>query len=494
MNSLLLTGSDYSALHEHLFRPDRDEYGAVVLAGRLEKSAGTGFLGRELHLLDETEFTPGEFGYRQIAPHVLARLGNHAAEEKLSLFTCHSHPGAIDHNQLSGPDLEAHRRVFPHLLDIVDGGAVGGIAFGEDSAAGELWSPGLKPQELDCVEVIGPELRKLFASPRLKIDASPRFDRQARMFGAEGQAKLRNATVAVIGAGGGGSMVIEQIAHLGVGSLIAVDYDVVETHNLSRIMGATQQDADENRKKVDVARDLVERIDPTIDFDAIDGDLADAEVARRVADADFIFLCTDTITSRLVANALAHSRFVPVVQIGAKVDLVPGRSIESIYVAVRPVFPGRGCLACAGLIDPATLQREAATDEERRAQNYLDLPDVVDPSVVTLNGVAASVATNLMLMTLVGLATDESLAHRLFDARTGNWLALEAKADPDCQWCGRGAHSSFAMGSSAWLPVRVHQQSEVATRPPAPSRISGARHWISGWMGRINPRASNKEG
>jgi molybdopterin/thiamine biosynthesis adenylyltransferase len=479
MNSLLLTGSDYAALHEHLFRSDRDEYGAIVLAGRLERSSATGFLGRELHLLDETEFIPGEFGYRQIAPHVLARLGNRAAEAKLSLFTCHSHPGAVARNQLSGPDLEAHRRVFPHLLDIVNGGAVGGIAFGENSAAGELWNPGLKPQELDCVEVIGPEIKRLFASPRGEIDASPRFDRQARMFGAEGQAKLRSATVAVIGAGGGGSMVIEQLAHLGIGSLIAVDYDVVKTHNLSRIMGATPQDVDENRKKVDVARDLVERIDPTIGFDAIDGDLADAEVAQRVAAADFVFLCTDTITSRLVANALAHSYFVPVVQIGAKVDLVPGRSIESIYVAVRPVFPGRGCLACAGLIDPAALQREAATDEERRAQNYLDLPDVVDPSVVTLNGVAASVATNLMLMTLVGLATDEYLAHRLFDARTGNWLALETKSDPDCQWCSRGVHSSFAMGSSAWLPVRVRQPSEVPIEVSSLRRFARVRRWFS---------------
>lgn len=463
MSLLRIAGSDYEALKRHLFRPDRDEYGAVILAGYSYEGDAPIFLAREVHLLDEKEFTPGEFGYRQIAPHVLARLGNRAAEGELALLTCHSHPGAMDRNQLSRPDLEAHKRVFPHLLDIVNGGAVGGIAFGERSAAGEIWTRDKKPHDLDHVAIVGSRADQLFPSPKHDADTDLRFDRQARMFGAEGQAKLRNATVAVIGVGGGGSMVIEQLAHLGVGGILAVDYDVVKTHNLSRVMGATQADVDQGRKKVNVAKDLVQRIDPAIHFSAIDGDLAEADVANRVAAADFIFLCTDTITSRLVANAITHAYFVPMIQIGAKVDLVRDGEIESIYVAVRPVLPGSGCLACAGLIDPAALQNEAATDEERQAQNYLNLPDVIDPSVVTLNGVAASMATNLMLMHLVGLADDEYLDHRLFDAKTGNWLSLKVNKNPDCRWCGSQERSNLGLGSAARLPVKIGQ---TTSSPP----------------------------
>jgi len=473
MSALRISGKDYAALNRHLFRPDRDEYGAVILAGRSDVRELPTFLAREVHLLDETEFTAGEYGYRQIAPHVLAKLGNRAAEQKLSLFTCHSHPTATDRNRLSVPDLEAHERVFPHLLDIVDGGAVGGITFGLESAAGEIWAPDAEPQALSHVDIVGASSDQLFPDPRHDVETDLRFDRQARMFGAEGQAKLRNSTIAVIGAGGGGSMVIEQLAHLGVGRLLAVDYDVVKTHNLSRVMGATPEDATHGRKKVDVARDLVSRIDPTIDFQGIDGDLADGPVAQRVASADFIFLCTDTITSRLVANAIVHAHFIPMIQIGAKVDLLNKGAIESIYVAVRPVFPGRGCLACAGLIDPTALQREAATDEERQAQNYLNLPEVIDPSVVTLNGVAASVATNLMLMNIVGLADDEYLDHRLFDAQTGNWLSLKVQSDLGCRWCGSNDKSAFGLGSSAWLPVRIGEPD-----PPAPVASSRFARWL----------------
>ena len=202
------------------------------------------------------------------------------------------------------------------------------------------------------------------------------------MFGDSGQRILASMRVGVIGVGGGGSMIVEQLAHLGIGTIVAVDFDVVEDHNLSRIVGATPNDAAEARRKVDVARDLVARIDPKIAFEDVEGDLADAEVARRLATCDFLFLATDTITSRLVANAIAQAYLIPMVQIGAKVDLRESKEIESVYVAVRPVFAERGCLACAGLMDPAALQRESATDEERAAQNYLGLPEVIDPSVM----------------------------------------------------------------------------------------------------------------
>jgi molybdopterin/thiamine biosynthesis adenylyltransferase len=268
-------------------------------------------------------------------------------------------------------------------------------------------------------------------------------------------------------------MVVEQLAHLGVGEIVAVDFDIVKEHNLSRIVGSTSADARNGRKKVDIASRLVKQIDASIAFEAIDGDIADAHVAERVGRCDFIFLCTDTITSRLVANAIVHSQFVPMVQIGAKVDLRGDGQIETIYVAVRPVFPGRGCLVCADLVDPAALQREAASEDERVAQNYVGLPEVIDPSVITLNGVAASAATNLMLMSAVGLAQDDQLRHRLFDARDGNWLSLKERKNPECIWCGAGAKSRFGRGDAAQLPVR-RRRPDSDGGPDAPSWSRGS--------------------
>src|SRR6187551_3134100 len=80
--------------------------------------------------------------------------------------------------------------------------------------------------------------------------------------GVEGQRRLRNARVCVIGAGGLGAPVIQYLAAAGVGTLGIVDDDVVDVSNLQRqVIHGT---ADVGRAKVDSARDTVAALDPDI--------------------------------------------------------------------------------------------------------------------------------------------------------------------------------------------------------------------------------------
>lgn len=477
MTELRLGAHDYEALRTHVLRDDRDEYGAVALAGAHTTGDSTLLTVRELHLLADDEFPPGEYGYRQFSPGVLARLGNRAAAEQLALVTIHSHPGAGERNALSRDDLRAHERVFPHMLDITAAPVVAGVALGERSVAGELWRRDGSRATLDTLRVVGASVKTLRPSPPAPTheDSDKRFDRQVRLFGEAGQARLRALRVAVIGAGGGGSILLEQLAHLGVGNLVAIDYDVVKRHNLSRIMGATDADARAGVKKVEVARRFSTSIDPSIRFEAIDGDIADLDVAERLADVDYMLLATDTATARLVANAVAQSFLIPLVQIGAKVETRPDGSIEQIYTAVRPVLPRRGCLACAGLIDPMALQREAATPEEQANQNYLGDFDVVDPSVTTLNTAAAAGALNFLLMSVIGQASDELGAHRITLTREGTVLTLEDKHDPGCRWSGSVSSSRYARADLRLLPCR-------------PRRATALPVSTSGWRARVRER------
>jgi molybdopterin/thiamine biosynthesis adenylyltransferase len=435
-----ISAEDDRRLRAHLFRDDQDEHAAALLAApRSRSDGGLTLLVREVLLVADEDFPPGKFGYRQTAPLFIARHAGRAGELGLAYISVHNHPGASTCVGFSGDDLAAHKRLFPHLLDLTTGNPVGGLVLGSQSTAGEIWRPKQKPVALDSLRIIGPQLEHQTARPESGRTAIPRrFDRQARLFGDEGQRILSRMRVGVIGLGGGGSMVVEQLAHLGVGEIVGVDHDVVRPHNLSRIVGATPRDARRHTKKVGVARRFCEAIDRDIRFIGIDGDVADLAVARRLVDLDFLFLATDTITSRLVFNAIVHRFLVPGIQIGAKVELRAGSSeIDEIYVAVRPVFPDRGCLHCAGLIDPGRLQHEAATAEERAAQNYLGTTEVIDPSVVTLNGIAASNAVNTMMLLAVGLADPDLLAHRLFFPRDGSVMTVTARRDPDCPWCSR---------------------------------------------------------
>lgn len=456
MNQLRIGAAEYARLQAHLFQCDRDEHGALLLAGQHRRAdGGLTLTVREVHPLSPGDFPPGVEGYRQFSAASLARLGNRAADEHLALISAHSHPGSSNRTALSGDDLAAHERIFPHLLDITDADAVCGIAFGERSAAGEVWRRDRVRALLDRVCIVGANIEIVRAVPEEPLGAvDARFDRQVRLFGAAGQVRLRAMHVAVVGAGGGGSILIEQLAHLGVGEITIVDYDIVQTHNLSRIIGATRRDARKRVKKVDVAAREVRAIDPTIVVNAIDGDIADRQTATRLLDCDYLFLATDTATARLVANAIAQTFVIPLIQIGAKVETRATGEIEQIYTAVRPVLPRRGCLACAGLIDPDQLQRESATPEERENQNYLGEVDVIDPSVTTLNAAAAAGALNVFLMGVVGLADDELADHRITLTREGKTLVTRVVQRPECRWCGASDRSRYARADAQLLPCR----------------------------------------
>lgn len=451
---LVIDGRMMERLRGHLFQPDRDEHAAIVLAGVDRNGALTRLLGRELHRVPAESFAPGQHGYRQIVPRFVAEQASRAADEGLAYVAVHSHPGATGAVALSRDDRAAHARLFPHLADLTKAPVVG-IALGTHSASGEVWTGRDAFVDLDSVRVIGPALEVLRASQ----DTAPagiaaRFDRQARLFGAAGQRILGGMKVTVVGAGGGGSMLIEQLAHLGVGALTVIDFDVIKDVNLSRIVGATKGDACERRKKIDVLRRLVKTIAPECVYTGIDGDFNDLNVVETVLDTDFIFLATDTMSSRLVLNAVVHQYLIPAIQIGAKVDLRPDHAIGQIYVAVRPVFPSHGCLYCNSLIEPMRLQAEYRTAEEEVAQNYLNEPEIVDPSVVSLNGIAASHAVTTMLLVATGLAEPKLLDHRLFFPSDGQVLTVHPRHQPDCPFCGESSQTYARGGSPDTLPVR----------------------------------------
>jgi hypothetical protein len=200
---------------------------------------------------------------------------------------------------------------------------------------------------------------------------------------------------------------------------------------------------------------MVAAIDPVIEVDTIDGDIADLSTAEALIDLDYLFLATDTMTSRLVFNALVHQYLIPGIQIGAKVELDGDGRIGQVYVAVRPLLPDRGCLQCSGLINSMQLQREARGEEEIEAQNYLGTSEVVDPSVITLNGIGASNAANTMLLQAVGLYELDHLDQHLYFPLEDEVRSIAPRKDPECVFCGSGTSSRYGLGDpSSSLPCR----------------------------------------
>ena len=130
-------------------------------------------------------------------------------------------------------------------------------------------------------------------------------------FGLDGQKRLKNARVLVIGAGGLGSPALLYLAAAGVGTLGVVDFDVVEESNLQRqiIHGC----ADVGRLKVDSARDAIAEINPHVNVAVHPVRLAADNAVALFSEYDLILDGADNFATRYLVNdaaALAHKPYV----------------------------------------------------------------------------------------------------------------------------------------------------------------------------------------
>ncbi len=460
--SARISQRDYEHLLAHLHPRDGDEHAAFLYAGEAATLDGTCLLVRRVVPVADADFGPSDRGgYRQVAAHALARSAIECESEGLRLLWAHSHPSAVRHVGFSGPDLVTHRRAHPHMIDMTGAKPVASLVLGTDSVAGEVWTPGGGVFELDHFDVVGARMRRLSAAPRSTDAPSARFARQVLMFGADGQHALRRMTVGIVGAGGGGSLLAQSLAHLGVGRIIIIDFDRVTVSNLSRIVGATPRDARRRRLKVDVLRRMIAAIDPEIEVIAVAGDISYAEDARKLLACDFIFSATDTQLARFAVNALCHQYLIPGAQVGAKVVSDDGGNIQLAYAMHRPIDFGGACLECGGAIDTEALRKEQLDGAERRAQAYVDGPDgeVADPSVITLNSASVALAMLDFQFAATGMfAARTRLTSRIYHAAERELRIREARMRHGCRWCDRdAAGGAFARGDDLPLPLRADE-------------------------------------
>ena len=239
--SARITRSDLDRLEAHLHRDDGDEHAAFLFAGEMAHAGGRRLLIRQVVEVPDDEFGPSDRGgYRQVSGAAVARAALECARRGLRLVWAHNHPGSRERAGFSGPDRETHARAHPGLIELSGGRAVTALVFGSDAVAGEIWTPGGGVERLERLDVVGARMQTLRPSPRPSARAAERFQRSVLAFGQDGQRRLREMTVAVVGAGGGGSLLVQGLAHC---RIIVIDFDRIEESNLSRVVGAQPRDA-----------------------------------------------------------------------------------------------------------------------------------------------------------------------------------------------------------------------------------------------------------
>jgi molybdopterin/thiamine biosynthesis adenylyltransferase len=239
------------------------------------------------------------------------------------------------------------------------------------------------------------------------------FDRQVRALGRAGQEVLQALMVGVVGAGGTGSPVFEQLVRLGVGSIVVIDDDVVTASTVARGYGTGVTDI--GRPKVEVLRDLAERIGLGTEVEAVMGNIRDRKVVESLRHCDVVFCCADGHAARLVLNRWAYWHLAPVVDVAVLVSSL-GQRVIGVDGRLTWLSPGAACLLCRERIDPTIAYAEQLDPEERRAlaeQGYAPELDESQPSVVTYTTVMAGMAVTELLNRLFTLADTRATEYLL---------------------------------------------------------------------------------
>ncbi len=166
-----------------------------------------------------------------------------------------------------------------------------------------------------------------------------RYQRQILIegIGNEGQAKIKNATVGIVGVGGLGSPACMYLAAAGVGHLIIVDDQKVEASNLNRQLLHWQEDGEASILKVDSAANKLTAMNPGLKLRRRSERINSGNISKLLDDADILVDCTDNFETRMIMNDYAIRRHVPLVH-GA---------VESLHGQITTVMAGKTpCLKC----------------------------------------------------------------------------------------------------------------------------------------------------
>jgi ThiF family protein/JAB domain-containing protein similar to deubiquitination enzymes len=389
---LRMTGRQHRELAAHLFPGDGAEAVAFALCGRHVTSSETILLVQRFHLVPydqcRRERDLLEWSTDALEP-VLAAAAHHG----LSLLKVHSHPGGFEDFSAADDDSDAEvfaavhnwtRAPHAHASAIM---LPGGRMFGRAFASGGELGP------LERIAVAGDDLH--FWDCAKRPAEVPEFARRSsQLFGSGTTNLLRRLSVAVVGASGTGSPVIEQLGRYGVGKLTIVEPQAVEEVNLGRILNAWREDAERGTSKLEVQARALRRMDLGTHVEILPAELCTTgtrETIRAIAGCDVVFGCVDSIEGRHLLSLISTHYLVPYFDVGVHITADGTGGVEEVSGAVHYIQPdgatllGREAYSLKALEAELLARRNPEEFERRKRDGYLHAVGGERPAVISLN-------------------------------------------------------------------------------------------------------------
>jgi molybdopterin/thiamine biosynthesis adenylyltransferase len=407
---------DYEQLTAHLFH-SRVEEAAFLLCGLSRTAVETRLLVRDIITVAPDEIDHSSDVHMQIQQPAYLRAIKAAADRKLCFVFVHSHPPDVPRH--SGQDDKTETSLFRtaynriHSTTAVHASVV---LSSPEKPIGRVWLSDGTTVAMERIRVIGNRFRFALdlANTEVRLNF---FSRQVLAFGEELQKLFQQLTIGIVGMGGTGSAVAEQLIRLGVGRIITADKETLDDSNVTRVYGSCVDDA--GTSKVTIMSKHSDAIGLGTTIEAIPGNITAPSVIERFRECDLIFGCTDRERGRSILTRFALYYLIPVFDLGVKVDTKDG-NINAIEARITTLLPGTACLFCRGritgdVIAAETIEENDPSEYKRlRVQEYI--PDLHSnaPAVIPYTTAAASFAVNELLHRLSGYMGEDRISTELF--------------------------------------------------------------------------------
>lgn len=475
MNKLVMSKSHWEKAKEHLLQINGEHF-AFFLCGVAEFDDSISFFVREFIPIQDTDIQLSKG--LQLKLEALLRVTNKARKEGLALVEAHSHPWSKTSVRFTQTDLDGLKEFVPFILDDLLHKPYAATVWGQESIDGLCWRSSAENQALlSEVRIVGENLMRIIVTSarrrwrkKPKAGQEERTSRQVLMIGAQGQELLRQTRVGIVGLGGLGSQVTQMLAYLGVRNFVLVDFDKVEATNLNRLVGAEPKDL--GKSKVHIAERMIKRIvgKSGLRIQKFETDLRDERVLNALNKVDVIFGCVDRDGPRLILNELSLAYMIPYIDCAFGINFENGviKEAGGRVILVQPEGP---CLLCCKEIDIKAASDDLAPQEElevRKSQGYVSGADVPSPSVISLDGIVASLAVTEFFALVTGFRPARTytfydmLEHGMLEQPIVHRLV---KPDPKCVACairGLGDKANIARYAQTHIPKDIPQIKSVS--------------------------------
>ncbi len=247
------------------------------------------------------------------------------------------------------------------------------------------------------------------------LSSFSRYCRQIQIeeFGNEGQKKLQNSTVALVGCGGLGTVISNYLVRAGVGKIIIIDPDIVELDNLQRQVLFDEEDVHRKLPKAQAAAEKLNKVNSQVSIEPFIDILSPRNIESIFNRADVVFDGTDDMKTRFLINDACVKLNIPWIYGG----------VVAMYGASFTIIPSETpCLRC--FID--------------ELPSPGDIPKCEEVGVLgSAVSMIASIEVTEGLKILIG--KKEALLGKLInvDVWSGSWELFELEKRNGCPACGQ---------------------------------------------------------